>query len=243
MPRPRSTTVDVRRIGLATSYPGIDPRTWVSAGRLDDDPEALRWDEGAGWVVDVSFYGTELDGDAETPCRVLTTGPAGAGFGEYLPPVPGCELLVALADGDPESNPVVLGYLRNSETCPPPSTINGLPILPDAFASTPLTVSPYDTELKRSPYTRREEYGPLYVLEAGEIRLGGDDGLEPALLGQTSVDNMNELLQGLTEAATALSLLVGPLAPIATIGQNLLTALQALAPKIAGELAQVVSVK
>lgn len=204
-------TVDARRIGVAVGYGGIDPRVWASAARIDDDAEAFRWDEGAGWVVDVSFYGTELDGETETPCRVLTTGPAGAGYGEYLPPVRGCELLVVLPDGDPESNPVVTGYLRNSETCGPPVTINGLPIEPEAVTSSLLVVSPFDTEIKRSPYNRREEYAldrhvqaRNQIIEAAEqVKLALRDADQSYVRGERFVQVLTAWIDAVSEFVKA----------------------------------------
>lgn len=236
----RARTIDARRLAQALAPPAL---TWVSPGRVDDDPEALTFDPGVGWIVDVTFYGSGLEDDTGRPCRILSAGAPGAGRGEYLPPVKGAEALVVVPAGDPEAGPVVVGWLTNEEDAQPPATVNGLPIVADLLASTPVTVSPYDTEIVSSPHNRRQDYGGAWVLDSADIRLGGDTGLELALRGETTVANTNELLQALAAFAAALIPLPGALAPLGPIGQQLADALLELAPKIAAQLAERVRVR
>lgn len=238
---------DVRRLGAAIAYPGIDSRTWVTAGRVDQ--EGIHWDAGVGWIIDVKPYGGALEDSEGMPVRVLSTGPGGSGFGEYIPPSLEAEVLLALPEGDPESNPVLVGYLTNEDDSHPPSEVTGLPIVADLTTSSDAAVSPFDTEIKRSPFNRRQEWAGKYVLKvasweliAPAIALGGPDG-EPGLLGQTTVDNTNELLQALNQLASSLSGLSGPLAPLQAIGLSLTTALAQLGPKISGQLSGTVTLK
>jgi hypothetical protein len=196
MPRRPLRTPDVARLGLAVSFPGIDPRTWASAARVDNDPEALRWDDTCGWIADVGFYGGALDGDSESPCRVWSGGPPGSGFGEYIPLEPNCEVLVVIPEGDPEANPVVVGMLTNESTCAAPKTINELPIDGELRTSSAERVSPFDTEIKRSPYHRREEYAQdrhvqarNQILEAAEqVKLALRDADQSFVRGERFVE-------------------------------------------------------
>ncbi len=206
-----SRTPDVARMGLAVSYPGIDPRTWVSSARVDDDADALTWDATCGWIADVSFYGSALDGETETPCRVLSNGPPGAGFGEYIPPVPNCEVLVVMPDGDPEVGPLVVGYATNESTCKPPIEINGIPIDGELLSSTPLRVSPFDTEFKKSPHHRREEYAldrhiqaRNQILEAGEqVKLALRDAAQSFVRGERFVEVLNGWIDAVSSYVSA----------------------------------------
>ena len=194
----RRPTIDVQRLGEAVSRPGIDPRTWTSAGRIDNDPDAVRFDPGVGWIVDVAFYGSALEGDNEAPCRVLSQG-AGDGFGEYYPPPVGAEVLVEFPGGDPELGAVVTGYLTNEGDAKPPTTVNGLPLAAEALASTLLAISPYDTEFKVSPHHRREEYAldrhvqaRNQIIEAsGTLKLALRDAAQSYVRGERFVQALN----------------------------------------------------
>lgn len=245
---PRFRLPDLRRLFLAGSFPGADPRTWATAVRVDQ--QGGHWDVGVGWVVDVLPYGGELESQDPIPVRVLSAGPGGSGFGEYIPPSDAAEALVVLPGGDPEVNPVLVGYLTNEDDAHPPASVGSLPISSTATTSTDALVSPFDTEIKVSPFHRRQQFAGRWALTADRItldttdlRLGGETGLQPALLGQTTVDNTNELLQALEKLAASLIPLVGPLSPLSAIGQTLADALTELSPKINGQLSQVVQLK
>lgn len=152
-------SIDVGRIGLAVSQPGIDPRTWTTVGRVDDDPQAVRWVLGIGWIADVSFVGGPLDGETEVPCRVAGS-ISGSLTGDYAPLPPGCSVVVVLPSGNPEESPIIVGKLSNRGGCEAPVTVNDLPIIPGNVSSpsTEVTVSPFDTEIHVSEYNRREHY-------------------------------------------------------------------------------------
>jgi hypothetical protein len=239
---------DARRLGLAIAYPGIDSRSWATAGRVEEG--GIHWDSGVGWIIDVKPYGGQLEDSDGMPVRVLSAGPGGSGFGEYIPPSVEAEVLVVMTEGDPESNPALIGYLTNEDDSHPPYEVTGLAIDSEATTSTDTAVSPYDTEIKRSPFHRREEWAGKFVGQAkswevisDKITLGGANGAQPALLGQTTVDNTNELLQALNQLAGSLSGLSGPLAPLQAIGAALTAALAQLGPKISGQLSDTLKLK
>lgn len=251
MPKRRSAPVDVQRLGAAVSRPGIDPRTWVTMGRVDDDPDAAHWDATAGWVVDVTFYGSDLEGGDGLPCRVASQG-AGDGYGEFIPPSQDAEVVVVLPGGDPEQLPVIVGYASNEGGGgAAPTSVTGLPIDGEAPATTAAVVSPKDAEIKVSPHGRREQYARGYVHQAlrhtlisNNIRLGAEAVTEPALLGNITVTNTQELITALQALATSLAAFTtGPLAPLGAIGVTLGNALTTLAPKIPGQRSLVVRLK
>ena len=211
MPRRRRRTPDVRRLALAMRAPGNDSRTWVSAGRIDEDAEAIHFDAGVGWLVDVTFYGSGLEDGESQPCRVLSVGAPGQGRGEYIPPAAGAELLVVLPAGDPEAGPVALGYLTNEDDGHPPATVNELPIVAEATVSTAEAVSPYDTEIKVSPHNRREQYeGDRFVqarnqvLEAADLlKLATRDAAQSYVRGERFVQALNGWIDAVTSYVTA----------------------------------------
>ncbi len=204
-------TPDVRRLAAAMRAPGNDPRTWLSAGRIDQDGDAIHFDPGVGWMVDVTFYGSGLEDDEGRPCRVAGLGAPGQGRGEYIPPTPGAELLVAVTAGDVEAGPVVVGYLTNEEDGHPPSTINGLNIEADLSSSTLTEVSPYDTEIVSSPHHRREEYAldrhsqaRNQILEAAQlVRLATRDAAQSYVRGERFVQAINGWINAVTQYVTA----------------------------------------
>jgi hypothetical protein len=202
--------VDAQRLGEAVKRPGIDPRTWVTQGRIEDDTEATSFDADVGWIVDVSPGGSDLEGAGEMPCRVLSPS-AGDGFGEYVPPPTGAEVTVVVAGGDPELGPVVVGFGSNGGGCKPPATVNGLAVSPDAAASTPALVAPADTEFKRSPHHRREEYAldrhiqaRNQIIEAGElVKLAARDAAQSFVRGERFVQVLNAWIDAVSSFISA----------------------------------------
>lgn len=166
--------MDARRLGLAVSYPGIDPRTWVTNGRLEEDTDSLRWDPMVGWIIDVTLLGSSLEGQNEVACRVTDED------GVFSPFKPGTEVIVGLPAGEADGA-VVLGVLHNQDGDQVPTTVTGLPITGTPASSATFnsdlpafTVSPFDTEFKNSPYNRREEYAGDWVIQAANAVLEGE---------------------------------------------------------------------
>jgi hypothetical protein len=114
---------DFGRIAEGISRPGIDPRVWLALARVDDDPDAVVWDEALGWIVDVTFVGGPLDGDGPCPCRVASGG-EGAGVGYARPPRAGGLVVVQIINGDANDDAVILGQLWEQRTAAP-SSVNG----------------------------------------------------------------------------------------------------------------------
>lgn len=173
---------DVRRVAEAVRSPGIDPRTWTTAGRIEE----TAWDPALGWVVNVRAYGSELEG-VELTCRQASA-LAGVDAGEYLPLLKGAEVLVSLPDGSTEDmEPLVVSGLTNEEDAAP-TTVNGLPINGETQTSTPAAVSPYDTEIKVSPHGRREQYAKARTVQALQHVLKADQATLGVLLGSEDAD-------------------------------------------------------
>jgi hypothetical protein len=90
------------------SFPGIDPRTWVSYG-IVDAATPVDFDDDYGPLVSVELQPTGVP----VYCRVSSS-IAGDGEGEYHPFVGGDEVLVLLPQGRPDADPVIVGRMNNS---------------------------------------------------------------------------------------------------------------------------------
>lgn len=199
------TRLDVYRLGRALAHPGIDPRSWCTLGRVENDPDARLWDPALGWVVDVECYGGDTDGETDVVCRVLT--PVGnPDAGVFRPPELGAEVCVVLPSGDPEAAPVVIGYVRNENEDAQnkaPTEINGLPIDGELETSTPLTVSPFDTVIVVSPDNLREQYVGTITRQGAQIVLRGDNAIDAVLLGSPDASQSVVLGDDYTSAISA----------------------------------------
>lgn len=188
--------------------PGIDPRTWTTAARV----ESTEWDPALGWVVVVRAYGSGLE-QAELTCRQASA-LAGVGAGEYLPMADGAEVLISLPDASTEDGePLVVSGLSNEEDSAP-TEINGLPINGAITSSTSAEVSPFDTEIKVSPHARREQYAKelvqhalQHVLKADQtekgVLLGSEDADSSFLKGEDLVDALIEIVDQLVTLITS----------------------------------------
>jgi hypothetical protein len=206
---------DAKRVGKAVSFPGIDPRTWVATARVETDPDSLRWHPELGWVVDVAIYGGDLQGTTDVVCRV-TTPLGGPGAGVFMPPQLDAEALIAFPSGDPEMNPVLVGWLNSQGENAAPTEVNGLPIDGSADSSTPASVSPFDTEISVSPHGMRSQRDGLEHRQAAQHILAGDDSKDAVLLGSEDAkhpfvkgDALGEQLVQLIDPMVAILVKVG----------------------------------
>lgn len=113
MAGPIRKSPDIRRLGSAVSYPGIDPRVWFSYAIVKE----LGYDADEGVFADVMLV---PDGEPET---VLLGHPyAGGDFGFWFPVNEGDTVLVAMPRGDQAGGPVIVSRVWNAGD-PPPSDI------------------------------------------------------------------------------------------------------------------------
>lgn len=99
------------------SYPGIDPRCWVSTAIVDvDTPQArsVQFDDEEGQPLPHPIVNVTMQ-PSGTPvsARVLSS-VSGAGVGEWHPFVGGDEVLVAVPSGDEAAGVIIMGRLSNA---------------------------------------------------------------------------------------------------------------------------------
>lgn len=140
-------TLDFGRLRDALAGPGADPRSWLEVCRVEDTDDALRWEEGYGWVVDVTIVSGELGEEKSIPCRISST----LGGNERLASDPiklGSEAIVLFPSGDPNVSPIVVGFIHNFEDQKVPETVNGETI-DEAFAeANHIFVSPDNVQVE-----------------------------------------------------------------------------------------------
>lgn len=117
---------DHRTLGEAFSYPGIDPRMWVSFATVDDDVDgddgkAIQFDEEDGQVyVNVTLKPSLVPARARLGMLC-----SGNGEGAYFPLMPGDEVLAVLPEGDPRAGVVVVARLANFYDPIPRESVGG----------------------------------------------------------------------------------------------------------------------
>ena len=99
--------LDLAALGRAISYPGIDPRIWVSYGIVDreqDDQKSVEFNGDGGPLVWVLLQ----PHNQLVACRVAS-GVAGNGEAEWHPFLEADEVIVLIPEGDTRSTPVIVG--------------------------------------------------------------------------------------------------------------------------------------
>lgn len=152
-PRP----IDARSLGEALSYPGIDPRTWLSYGTVDED--GVAFDEDMGPLVPVTLQPSQT----QVMCAVGSM-VAGDLEGEYTPFIEGDTVLVAIPHGMERGTPAIIARFNNARAK-----------FPDQAASQDTTKNALSFRRVRSPHV--DEYGARYTLRhaVAESLIGLDD--------------------------------------------------------------------
>jgi hypothetical protein len=205
--------IDFGRLREALAGPRSDTRSWLAMARVDDDPDAVQFIDGFGWVADVTFISGDIAGEGPIPCRVLSF------FGEpqqaTLPPVAlGAEVLVAIPDGDINVQPVIVGYLHNPTDSPIPTTVNGESVN-EAYAATTL--------ISKTSSSLNAEFGPTVrasaqtkaSLEAPSVALADQNATQPFVRGLDYQSAEQQLVAALNAYALALGP-PGPVVPVTT---------------------------
>lgn len=184
MMRMVGTPLDMGRLSTSVARPGIDPRSWLSFARIDDDPDAVVWDAELGWLVDVTLCGGELDGEGPVLCRC-------PGRGQYTPPVRDALAVVLLPNGDPET--AVLVMMLDDADHPPPAEVNGTAI-DEAFARR--------THIAAHPAADLDaEFTNVRV--TGQMVLGVRDADQPFVRGTAQADAIDTLLDAMSSFLSA----------------------------------------
>ncbi len=152
-PRP----IDLRSLGEAMAFPGIDPRTWLSYATVDADP--VTFDDEMGPLIYVTLQPSQV------PCTcVVGMQVAGDLEGDYSPFVEGDTVLVALPQGMERGGGAIIARFNNARAK-----------FPDQAASQDTTKNSISFTRRRTPHV--DEYGQRYTLRhaGAESLIGLDD--------------------------------------------------------------------
>ena len=195
--------IDFRSFGEAVSYPGIDPRQWISYGIVegssenDPDPEVV-FDPEYGPLVKVILYPSTVPIRARVSSMV-----AGNGEGEYHPFIKGDEVLVAIPEGSEQADCAIIGRMNNSVDKFPTGSVAGQdPTLNNFGFSRRRT--PYIMEVQHSYLIRSAISGAMIGIdETGGILLSAGTGnpgfqMTPDIIGMSNNDGSAMLQLDLT---------------------------------------------
>lgn len=148
IPRP----LDQRTAAEAFSFPGVDPRQWVSMGTVSTDvDDPVIFDEDLGQpLVAVTLQPSMVPVMARVAGQI-----AGNGEGEWHPFVPGDEVVVLLPEGREDSGAIIVGRCNNA--------IDKFPM--ESVAGQDPTMNAFAFRRRRTPFV--EEYnGPIVLRSA-----------------------------------------------------------------------------
>lgn len=185
--------IDYGRLADAVRMPGIDVRCWVTTARVDNDPDAIRWTEDNGWVVDVTFTSGELAGEPAVPCRVATDF-AGNQQAIIQPIEPDCEVIVILAGGDPNNSPIIVGQLHNGGGCEPPEEVNGQTIDEEFAQNTHIMRTPHAIETQAGGDIRVATPDGTHRIVGDQVRLADSNAGQAYVRGDDYADALNDFL-------------------------------------------------
>jgi hypothetical protein len=228
-------TIDFGRLRVAMSGPGSDSRSWCEMARVDDDPDAIQWIEGYGWVVDVTFTSGEVGGETEMPCRVLSLFGA-PGNGSVCPVARGAEVVVMITSGDINVQPVIIGYLHNPTDAPLPTTVNGSTVNEGYAAATTVVVSDQSLDAQFGPNVRVSAATEAKLL-APQVKIADDAATQPFVRGNDVKSAIDSFAQALITAGayTSSSPVVASAALISAVSTLASALTAALSTRIKGE--------
>lgn len=189
-------SVDVRRLGAAASYPGIDPRVWAAWATVLE----IGLDAAEGLFADVQL---QPDGDIITAYVGMPY--AGDGFGTHYPVMVDDVVLVVIPGGDADNGAVIVARAWNAADKPPSDLSGGEEGTHDVVTR----VRPGQRWLLKTSNGANVEIdaeggGSVHMLGAGSSFTRGED-LESAL---------NTFAQNIVTAATALVPAGPPITPV-----------------------------
>lgn len=235
--------IDAGRLRQAIAGPGADPRTWGFEGRIDDDPDAIRWDSKLGWLCDVTVTGGQLDGEGPITCRVQVPFAAANLGGPFHPPRRDLNVVVMLPMADLNSTPIITGYVFD-DNAPVPTSFGDLEANEDNLQNTHAMKSDKDVDMQFAGKMTvdfdgngKATFGDELQLDAQNIKLAG--ATQAFVRGDDLKQTLDQLVQAIATAFTSITPQGGGPAIGTTFAQAVLAYNQAmpgtLSTRIKGE--------
>jgi hypothetical protein len=202
-------------MGELVRAPGIDERTWIAKARVDEDEDAIRFagaedqeDGPLGWIVDVTFVDGPLANEGPIPCR-LSSVFAGPSVFRADPVRGGCLVLVAITEGNINTDPIIVGVL-SADDCPAPATVNGTDI-DEAYAlGTHILVTDLAVDEQVAGDRRvKTGDGATHRLLGESLELADEGATQPYVRGDSYADSEATFLDALEDLVVAINTAVG----------------------------------
>ena len=220
--------------------PGSDPRSWTARAIVDDDEDAIRWEDGAGWFADVTITGGPLDGEGPIPCQVASVYGA-PGFGSFCPVSRGQCVAVVIIEGDLNQIPIIVGCLF-TEQSPAPTEVNGDAIDEEKMLADLVLVTDKGRDEQIGGRSRTKVEGEFILASEEKLTLGAEGASQSFVKGDQQKDAINSFLTSLTlwstQVATGISSMTPPASQpdfLTAITQLKADLASALSSKIKGE--------
>lgn len=185
----------------------VDTRVWLAMARVDDNPDAVRWEPELGWIVDVTFQSGDLVGEGPVACRVSDA--LGGNDQAILNPIPRCgSAIVLVTDGRINRGGVILGFTHSASFqgaggCEVPETVNGDTIDEAKALAAHITVSPHDYDA---------QYGGDVRITVGTgqvMRLGVADPQQSYVRGEDLKATLEAIQSQIQQLSTATAGITG----------------------------------
>lgn len=181
--------VDMGRLRQALAGPGADPRSWVCMGIVDDDDDAIVWDDVNGWIVDVTITGGQLDGETLIPCAVSMPYAAG-GFAQTCPVARNQGVVIIMPGGRLDAYPVIVGSLF-SNTNAVPTEVNGDAIDEAKAKAALILVTDKDRDEQVAGFSRTVVEKQLTLASADKVALGDEGASQSFVKGDMQKDGIS----------------------------------------------------
>lgn len=160
------------------SFPGIDPRGWLSFGSVaPDSPDArsVSFEDEDGNPLPFPIVAVVLQPSGTTvACRVASQG-AGAGEGGWRPFLAGDEVVVGIPHGDERGGCVILGRVNNAAD-PFPTNVGGANPADNKVAFDRMR-TPYILEVAQGYLVRNASTGAQFGIDqSGQVIMNDGDG-------------------------------------------------------------------
>lgn len=163
--------------------------------RVDDDDDAVRWDEELGWLADVTVVGGELDGEGPIPCQVgWAYGKNGAMLSS--PIERGAQVVVLVTEGDANALTVIVGVVPVADQMPP-TEVNGESIDEALLKATHVFVTPHNVEQQVGSLWRVSSIDDAKLLSQN-VKLAEDDASQSYVRGEDQRDALGQFLTSLS---------------------------------------------
>jgi hypothetical protein len=174
--------------------------------RVDEDDDAIVWDDALGWLVDVTFVGGGCDGEGPINCRVASQ-VQGSEIGVYRPPRANGLVIVLVPNGDPNDDAIIVGQLHDVDDFTVASEVNGDNIV--EIDASDGEVAADETHITVLPDEDLDQEWRNVRVTAEAMVLGAPEADQPFVRGTDLDDALDDLADAISDIVTAINTALG----------------------------------